>query len=82
MSESESLNKLRWRCRRGTMELDLMLMRYLEHCYSAAELMEQQSFVKLLEKEDTDLLRYLIGDILVYPAELASVIHKIRSLTA
>jgi antitoxin CptB len=81
VSDLESLNKLRWRCRRGTMELDLMLMRYLELCYAASEKIDKQSFVSLLEKEDTELLRYLLGEIIDYPSELAKIIHQIRSLT-
>ena len=81
MSDLLSLNKLRWRCRRGTMELDLILMRYLEQCYLDSGQIDQQSFVRLLEKEDTELLRYFIGDVTEYPIELAKIIHKIRALT-
>lgn len=74
------LNKLRWRCRRGTLELDLLLIRYLENAYLAAEAKEKQDFLQLLELEDTDLLRYLMGEGLSSDADLAELIAKIRTL--
>ncbi|PPD34729.1 MAG: succinate dehydrogenase assembly factor 2 [Methylomonas sp.] len=82
MSDSASLNKLRWRCRRGALELDVMLLRYLEGCYMSADEFDQQSFIKLLEREDTELLRYLIGENAEYPSELTKIILKIRALSA
>jgi antitoxin CptB len=59
-----SLNKLRWRCRRGTLELDLILQTYLENNYPLAPVNEQQAFVRLLELEDTALADYLLGNVL------------------
>ncbi|OAI17838.1 hypothetical protein A1359_05550 [Methylomonas lenta] len=74
------LNRLRWRCRRGTLELDLLLIRYLENVYLAAEAKEKQVFLQLLELEDTDLLRYLMGEGLSSDVDLAELIAKIRTL--
>lgn len=54
--------QLRWRCRRGTLELDLMLLNYLENHYSQADSEQQQAFEQLLELEDTRLMAYLLGD--------------------
>lgn len=82
MSDSASLNKLRWRCRRGTMELDLMLMRYLDRCYVAADVCDQQAFIALLDREDNELIRYLLGEKHDYPDGLAKIIQKIRALPA
>lgn len=74
------LNKLRWRCRRGTLELDLLLIRYLENAYQAAELEEKQAFLQLLELEDTELMHYLMGEKVSEVAGLAKLITKIRAL--
>lgn len=75
-----NLNKLRWRCRRGTLELDLMLLRYLENSYLAACSTEQKTFLQLLELEDTDLMHYLMGEDVSKTANLAELIGKIRAL--
>jgi antitoxin CptB len=72
------LNKLRWRCRRGTLELDLMLIRYLENRYLSADSREQQSFLRLLELEDSELIRYLMGEVVPENTELAGLVSRIR----
>lgn len=53
--------KLKWRCRRGVVELDILLLRYLENRYLAAERDEQARFADLLTWEDDELLAVLIG---------------------
>ncbi len=76
------LNKLRWRCRRGALELDLLLVRYLENGFIAAAPAERQAFLLLLDCEDTDLMRYLMGESAPRNAALADIVAKIRSLPA
>ena len=48
----EHLGKLRWRCRRGMKELDLLTLSYLERHYPTASAAEQQAFADLLEVQD------------------------------
>ncbi len=74
------LNKLRWHCRRGTLELDLMLSKYLEACYENADQRRQQAFEQLLALEDTELMIYLMGERVPEDAELADVVTAIRLL--
>jgi len=76
------LNKLRWRCRRGTLELDIILSRYLDMRYSNADSDEQAAFLKLLECEDTELMRYLMAEREPITAALSAVIAVIRHLPA
>ena len=45
----EQIGKLRWRCRRGMKELDLLTLGYLEAYYPTASTEEQQAFAALLE---------------------------------
>lgn len=59
MSESD---RLRWRCRRGMLELDLILLRFLEEHYPGLAAPEQQTFEQLLELHDNALLEMLSGD--------------------
>lgn len=56
------IKQLRWRCRRGTLELDLILLRYLDNHYLAADKAEQLAFQQLLALEDIELMRYLMAD--------------------
>lgn len=76
----DDFNKLRWRCRRGTLELDLLLERYLESRYRSADAEEKQAFLQLLELEDNDLLRYLMGEQMCDIPGLRPLIQIIRAL--
>jgi len=55
------LSRLRWRCRRGMRELDVLLTRYLEHRYANASRGQQQAFEAVLELQDPTILAYLTG---------------------
>ncbi len=54
------LGRLRWRCRRGMKELDVILERYLELGYPQADLAEQAAFARLLAASDPELLAWLV----------------------
>jgi antitoxin CptB len=51
---------LRWRCRRGMRELDVVLERYLEQRYAYAPIGEQRAFEALLDLPDPQLFAYLL----------------------
>ena len=59
-----------------------MLMRYLDSCYALAIPSEQQAFLDLLGLEDTDLMRYLMGEERINQPVLSSLIDVIRALPA
>jgi antitoxin CptB len=48
--------RLRWQCRRGTKELDLLLLDYLDNRYPAAHPEQQQRFCEILKLDDSELL--------------------------
>ena len=74
------LARLKWQCRRGTKELDILLDSYLETCYQFADIEEQQVFVQLLSLEDSELLPLLMGDKEPESKPLAELVRKIRCL--
>jgi antitoxin CptB len=53
------LGRLRWRCRRGMKELDLLLQRWLSTAYDEATAAERAAFEDLLEQPDPQLLAWL-----------------------
>ena len=72
-------SRLRWQCRRGTKELDLLLVRYLENVYPTASAEEQRCFEDLLAMQDPELYDYLIGRLRPDDKALASVVNRIIS---
>ncbi|MGR9106555.1 MAG: FAD assembly factor SdhE [Gammaproteobacteria bacterium] len=73
-------SKLRWLCRRGSLELDLILSRYLDRVYDAASTQEQQCFERLLGLPDLELQRYFLGQEDPEDPDLLSLVRTIRSL--
>jgi antitoxin CptB len=55
------MTQLYWQCRRGSLELDLLLKNYLENQYSQATASERQQFADLLKLEDDELLPQLLA---------------------
>ncbi|HEX7385771.1 MAG TPA: succinate dehydrogenase assembly factor 2 [Castellaniella sp.] len=53
--------RLRWRARRGLLENDLMITRFLDACEAQLTEAEVQALTKLFEMDDTDLLDVLLG---------------------
>lgn len=51
------LAKLRWQCRRGSKELDLLLNNYLETRYPVADEEEKMRFIEMLKLDDSELLK-------------------------
>jgi antitoxin CptB len=71
----QRLGQLRWRCRRGMQELDILLTRYVEQRFSSAPLEEQEAFRQLLETQDTVIYAYCLGQ-LPAPPHLAALIGR------
>lgn len=60
-SESEEMRSLRWRCRRGVLELDLILLRFLNTGYQELMEDEKEVFRELLDLQDAVLLNWIQG---------------------
>jgi len=55
------LSQMKWRCRRGIKELDIILSKYLEENYNSASQDEQQAFREILYLEDPVLFSFLLA---------------------
>lgn len=75
------LSRLRWLCRRGMKELDLVMSRYLEEHYAAASADEQRQFRMLLELPDPDLYGLLLGRQQSDDAKLQGLTQKLRGMS-
>ena len=52
---------MRWRCRRGLLELDLALQRFLDTDYEGLTPLEQTQFSDLLAENDADIWAWIQG---------------------
>ena len=69
--DASRLSRLRWRCRRGMLELDLVLERFLGENYAQLTAQQRQEFEALLELEDHELWQRVRSD-----AATASVVEQ------
>lgn len=78
MVTMEPLAKLKWRCRRGTKELDYLLTAYLDNDYQQATEDEVSCFVELLTLQDTQLISFLLEGKPSESEGLDRLVKKIR----
>jgi antitoxin CptB len=71
-------SQLRWQCRRGMRELDLLLTDYLENDYPQTSEDQKQAFRELLGLPDPDLIGYLLGGQTPADSALVNVVSQIR----
>jgi succinate dehydrogenase flavin-adding protein (antitoxin of CptAB toxin-antitoxin module) len=73
------LDRIRWHCRRGLLELDLVLRSFVDGRYAALGDADRRAFGKLLEYADNDLLDLVMGRAeLVEDKECATVLALLR----
>ncbi|HLS05292.1 MAG TPA: succinate dehydrogenase assembly factor 2 [Wenzhouxiangella sp.] len=77
-TDSGELARLRWRCRRGMQELDVMLGDWLQRCWPSADQARRQAFSALLEQEDDRLWSWLSGQS-DPDAGLVDIVNDIRA---
>lgn len=70
-------SKLKWACRRGMLELDVLLGNFLEEHYRQASLADQEKFIELLACNDQELFMWLTGKEPAKP-QFIDIIGKIR----
>ena len=71
--------KLKWKCRRGLLELDLVLARYLER--REENVAEDRALDVLLDLPDNDLWDIVAGRSENYPPHLEHVVTRLRAVT-
>ena len=77
------LSKLKWHCRRGVKELDIVLNGYLNFYFNNENKDPMKaSFKALLELEDPVLYAMLLGDIEPENTQQQQVLERLRNLNS
>ena len=77
-SADVDLSRLKWRCRRGMRELDVLLERFLERQYAAASTEIQAAFARLLSLPDPEIFALIMGRQIADDPQLRDVIQRLR----
>jgi antitoxin CptB len=70
--------RMLWRCRRGLLELDIVLRVFVEQAYAGLTEDEAEAFIRLLEYEDNDLWDLVGGRMQVEDAMQTSVLAMLK----
>ena len=70
----DSKSKLKWACRRGMLELDILLEPFVDEAYDALSMEKRAVFQRLLTCEDPDLFAWFMGHKECEDAELADMV--------
>lgn len=70
--------RLRWQCRRGMLELDLILQNFLDGPFDQLSEEETAVFEKLLSSSDPQLYAWLMGEEVPQDLEIARLVPFIR----
>lgn len=77
MDQRAELNRLFWHSRRGMLELDLILVPFLQQRYEALQESDQALYRRLLTCEDQDLFKWFIGRETPPDKELSQIVNVI-----
>ena len=69
----------RWQCRRGMLELDLLLNNFVDKKVNSLSEQEKQSFELLLSYPDQTLLDLLLGNSVSSDPSIATLVQLIQS---
>jgi antitoxin CptB len=71
--------RLAWRCRRGLLELDIVLQRFVAQHYTNLSLAELNAFDAMLALPDNDFWTLLSSDNVTSDTATLAVINKIKN---
>ncbi len=72
--------EIRWQCRRGMLELDILLLAFFDKDYKSLAQEEKKIFIALLSFPDQELYGWLIGKI-EPPFSFQAMVKQIRQVS-
>lgn len=72
-------NRLRWACRRGMLELDVLFMPFVEDVYDELDDAQKDIFRRLIICDDPDLFAWFMGHQKCEDPELAGMVEFMLS---
>lgn len=77
-----NIARVRWACRRGMLELDVLLQPFVESQYQDLNDQDKLDFIRLLTCEDPELFAWFMGHEQCADPALAKMIIQVRGREA
>ena len=68
------IDRVRWNCRRGLLELDVVLTRFLDRHFESLSPQQREAFKRMLDYPDNDLWDFVTGKQAPPDAETGQII--------
>ena len=82
MTEDPDKARIRWACRRGLLELDLLFKTFMRQGFDALDAAQRADFEHLLQHGDQELLGWMMGSASPTNRAFQDVIERIRAAAA
>jgi len=79
LTENDDYSRVMWQCRRGMLELDILLQDFVRQHYAELSGDEKQEFLGLLQQPDPELYELIMDNNGFREGLYASIIDKIRN---
>ena len=79
LNEEEHIRRLRWHCRRGIKEVEVLLVPFFEERYTGLSAADKLLFEKLLEQHDVDMFEWFTHRSKPEEADLAHIVSLVLS---
>ena len=77
MTLTDNKPRLRWACRRGMLELDVLFMPFVEEAYDELSIENKAAFERLLVCQDPELFAWFMGHEACEDKELNAMVQII-----
>lgn len=77
MSLANNKARLKWACRRGMLELDVLFMPFVDEAFDDLSDEQKAIFERLLEQDDPDLFAWFMGHEICKDSELNDMVQFI-----
>lgn len=77
MFEAKRVARLKWACRRGMLELDVLLLPFVEQAFDELTEHQQITFERLLTCDDPDLFAWFMGHQSCQDPELRAMVELV-----
>ncbi|MED5526294.1 MAG: succinate dehydrogenase assembly factor 2 [Pseudomonadota bacterium] len=77
MTDNKNKSRLKWACRRGMLELDVLFEPFVDEAYDELSDQDKVTFERLLTQDDPDLFAWVMGHQQCPDPELAAMVQLI-----
>jgi antitoxin CptB len=82
LTNDEHVRRLRWHCRRGIKEVEVLLLPFFEQHYAELSEQDKQLFEKLLDQHDVDMFEWFTHRSVPEQEDLAKIVSMVLNRVA